>query len=79
MKVTVEQVAWIRVERHFTHELEIDPREHDQILAGEHDRYDDIEAWARDQELTGDYSDYDEDWLDDQIESVEVEEQEAAE
>jgi hypothetical protein len=79
MKVTVEQVAWIKVERHFTHELEIDPLEYAEILAGEHDHYDEIEDWVKDQELTGDYTDYDEDWLDDQIESVEVEEQEAAE
>jgi hypothetical protein len=79
MKITVKQVAWIKVERHFTHTLEIDPKEYAQILEGEHQQYADIEDWAQDQELTGDHYDYDEDWLEDTIESVEVEELEAAE
>jgi hypothetical protein len=79
MKVIVEQVAWIKVERHFTHELEIDPKEYALIVEGEHDQYDDIDDWAQDQELTGEYYDYDEEWLEDRIESVEVEELEAAE
>jgi len=79
MKVIVKQVAWIKVERHFTHELEIDPKEYALIQEGEHEQYADIEDWAQDQELTGEYYDYDEDWLEDEIESVEVEELEAAE
>jgi hypothetical protein len=79
MKVIVEQVAWIKVERHFTHELEIDPKEYALIVEGEHEQYDDIDDWAQDQELTGEYYDYDEEWLEDRIESVEVEELEAAE
>jgi hypothetical protein len=79
MKVIVEQVAWIKVERHFTHELEIDPKEYALIVEGEHDQYDDIDDWAQDQELTGEYYDYDEEWLEDRIESVEVEQLEAAE
>ena len=77
MKVIVEQVAWIKIERHFTHELEIDPKEYALILEGEHDQYDDIEEWAQDQELGNDKSthyDYDEEWDEDRIESVEVEE-----
>lgn len=79
MKITVEQIAWIKVERHFTHELEIDPKEYALILEGEHDQYYDIEEWAQDQELNGEYYDYDEDWLEDRIESIEVEQAEAAE
>ena len=79
MKITVEQVAWIKVERHFTHELEIDPKEYALILEGEHEQYCDIEDWAQDQELNGEYYDYDEDWLEDRIESIEVEEVETAE
>jgi hypothetical protein len=81
MKVIVEQVAWIKIERHFTHELEIDPKEYALILEGE-SQYDDIEEWAQDQELGNDKSthyDYDEDWEQDEIESVEVEELETSE
>ena len=71
MKIIVKQVAWIKVERHFTHELNIDPKEYDLILEGEHERYSDLEEWAGDQELTGEHYDYDEEWLEDSIESVE--------
>lgn len=79
MKVTVKQVAWIKVERHFTHELEIDPKEYALILEGEHEYYDDIDEWVQDQELENStHYDYDEDWLEDRIESVEVAELEAA-
>jgi hypothetical protein len=74
MKVIVNQVAWIKVERHFTHELDINPNEYALIVKGEHDQYADIDDWAQDQELNGEYSDYDEDWLEDRIESVVVEE-----
>jgi hypothetical protein len=80
MKITVEQVAWIKVERHFTHELEITQEEYNLILEGEHDQYEDIEDWAKDQELGNDKSthyDYDEIWDEDRIESVEVEEETA--
>jgi hypothetical protein len=79
MKVIVNQVAWIKVERHFTHELDIDPKEYALILEGEHEQYAEISEWAEDQELNGEYYDYDEDWLEDRIESVEVEDLEAAE
>lgn len=85
MKVIVKQVAWIKIERHFTHTLEIDPKEYALILEGEHESYDDIEEWAQDQELGNEHSthyDYDEEWDEDRIESVEsieLEELEAAE
>ena len=82
MKVIVEQVAWIKVERHFTHTLDIDPKEYALILAGEHEDYESIEDWVQDQELGNEDSthhDYDEEWDQDEIESVEVEELEAAE
>ena len=77
MKVIVEQVAWIKVERHFTHTLDIDPKEYALILAGEHEDYESIEDWVQDQELGNEDSthyDYDEEWDQDEIESVEVEE-----
>lgn len=80
IKIIVGQVAWIKVERHFTHELEIDPKEYALILTGDHENYDDIDDWVQDQELGNDKSthyDYDEDWLEDEIESVEVEEETA--
>lgn len=74
MKITVEQVAWIKVERHFTHELEITQEQYNLILEGEDPNYQTIEDWVQDQELTGDHYDYDEEWLEDRIESVELEE-----
>ncbi len=76
MKVIVEQIAWIKTERHFTHELEIDPKEYALILEGEHDQYEDIEEWAQNQELgnKSTHYDYDCEWEEDRIESVEVEE-----
>jgi hypothetical protein len=74
MKIIVEQVAWIKVERHFTHELEITQEEYNLILEGQDPNYETIEDWVQDQELTGDHYDYDEEWLEDRIESVELEE-----
>lgn len=73
MKVIVKQVAWIQVERHFTHELEISQEEHNLILEGEHSHYETLEDWAQDQELASDnFYDYDEEWQEDRIESVEL-------
>jgi hypothetical protein len=79
MKVIVNQVAWIKVERHFTHELDIDPKEYALILEGEHEQYAHKRDCAEDQELNGAYYDYEEAGLQDRIESVEVEDLEAAE
>jgi hypothetical protein len=74
MKVIVEQVAWIKVERHLTHTLEISAEEYALILEGESE-YEDIESWVQDQELSNEHTthyDYDEEWEQDEIESVEV-------
>jgi hypothetical protein len=74
MKVIVEQVAWIKVERHLTHTLEISAEEYALIQEGESE-YEDIESWAADQELSNEHTthyDYDEEWEQDEIESVEV-------
>jgi hypothetical protein len=90
MRVIVEQIACIKVERHFTHTLEIDSKEYALILEDKHEQYCDIEEWVQDQvraehvflqeqELRGDYVDLREDWLEDRIESVEIEEEESAE
>lgn len=81
MKVIVGQVAWIKVERHFTHTIEITPEEYQLIQSGEHEEYETIEDWVQDQELNNEHTthyDYDEDWEQDEIESVEVELEEAA-
>ena len=75
MKVIVEQVAWIKVERHYTHTIEITPEEYALILEGE-SQYESIEDWVQDQELDNELTthyDYDEEWEQDEIESVEVE------
>lgn len=74
MKVIVKQIAWLNVERHYTHTLEIDPKEYALIQSGDHEYYEDIEEWAQDQELNGEFYDYGHEWQDDRIESVELEE-----
>ena len=74
MKVIVKQVAWIKVERHYTHILEISAEEYALILEDE-SQYNDIEEWVQDQELDSELTthyDYDEEWEQDEIESVEV-------
>jgi hypothetical protein len=75
MKVIVKEIAWIKVERHLTHQVDIDSDLYAEITQGLHPEYKNIKDWAYATPFgsaDSTHSDVDQHWEDSEIESVTV-------